>query len=130
LTILADHNVEGHARLLWEALGRMGWLELIPLRLTTFLELGLQPNACDRAVWRLCQECGMLLLTDNRNRKGEDSLGQTIREENTPTALPVLTIGSLWRMVERDYRDQCATRLCEIVLDLDNHRGVGRVFLP
>jgi hypothetical protein len=109
LTVLADHNVEGQARLLWEALGRNGWLELISLRLTTFVELGLLPNASDRTVWRLCQEHGMLLLTDNRNRRGADSLEQTIREENTLTALPVLTIGNAARMVERDYRDQCAT---------------------
>jgi hypothetical protein len=33
-------------------------------------------------------------------------------------------------MVEREYRDRCATRLCEIILELDNYRGTGRIFIP
>jgi hypothetical protein len=34
----------------------------------------------------------MILLTGNRNLKDPDSLEQTIREENTPFSLPVITI--------------------------------------
>ena len=62
--------------------------------------------------------------------RGEDSLTLTIREESTPSSLPVLTIGSLDRLVEREYRRRCATRLVEIVLDLDTYLGVGRIFIP
>ena len=62
--------------------------------------------------------------------KGADSLEQTIREENTESALPVLTIGSVGRLDEREYRERCARRLAEIVLDLEYYLGCGRVFIP
>ncbi len=39
------------------------------------------------SVWRFTQEKGMILLTDNRNMEGQNSLEQTIREENTLTSL-------------------------------------------
>jgi hypothetical protein len=55
--------------------------------------------------------------------QGEDSLEQTIREENTPVSLPVVTISDGRRMVEKTYRERCAVRLLEIVLDLDNYRA-------
>ena len=51
---------------------------------------------------------GMILLTSNRRRREEDSLEQTLREENTATSLPVLTIGNAERMIERRYRERCA----------------------
>jgi hypothetical protein len=72
----------------------------------------------------------MLLLTDNRNMVGVDSLEQTIRDENHVTALPVITISRADRVIERSYREQCAARLLDIVLSLDNHLGAGRVFIP
>jgi hypothetical protein len=37
----------------------------------------------------------MILLTANRNMEGDDSLEQTIRNENTLISLPVLTIANL-----------------------------------
>jgi hypothetical protein len=83
----------------------------------------------DREVWRFAQERSML-LTDNRNMDDADSLEQTIRDENTVTSLPVLTIGSLDRIGDREYRERCALRLFEIVLDLDQHLGRGRIYLP
>ena len=72
----------------------------------------------------------MILLTANRPMKGIDSLEQTIREENTSTSLPVLTIGTLDRFSDRKYREQCAVCLVDILLDLENYRGVGRIFIP
>ncbi len=72
----------------------------------------------------------MLLLTDNRNMKGDDSLEQTIREEVTADSLPVITIGSLDRIDESEYRQSCANRLVEIVIDLDCYLGYSRLFIP
>ena len=72
----------------------------------------------------------MILLTDNRNMKGEDSLEQTLREENNPMSLPVLTIGKVDRIGERKYREQCAARLAEIVSELENYLGASRLFIP
>lgn len=36
-----------------------------------------------------------------------------MREENTPTSFPVITIGNLDRIDEYDYREQCVERLPE-----------------
>jgi hypothetical protein len=130
ITILVDHNVEGQAMLLLGALGTAGWLQLHPLQFITFPQAELIYHSSDREVWRFAQNRGWLLLTANRRRQGEDSLEQIIREENTPVSLPVVTISDGRRMVEKTYRERCAVRLLEIVLDLDNYRGVGRVFLP
>jgi len=129
-TVLVDHNMEGQTVLLWGTLTAEGWLELVPLRLVTFAEVGLSLESSDRAVWRFAQTQRMLLLTDNRSMKGVDSLEQTIREENTLSALPLLTIGNVGRLDEREYRERCARRLVEIVLDLEYYLGAGRVFIP
>jgi hypothetical protein len=64
--------------------------------------------------------------------KDEDSLEETIREENIATSLPVLTIGSADRVMnERDYCEQCAIRIAEIIIDLvEKYLGTGRLFIP
>ena len=129
-TVLVDHNMEGQAVLLWGTLATEGWLELVPLQLVTFAEIGLSLESSDRAVWRLAQAQHMLLLTDNRSMKGADSLEQTIREESSSSALPVLTIGNVGRVDEHEYREHCARRLVEIVLGLEYYLGAGRVFIP
>jgi hypothetical protein len=128
--VLVDHNMEGQAVLLWGTLATEGWLELVPLQLVTFAEIGLSLESNDRAVWRLAQARRMLLLTDNRSMKGADSLEQTIREESSSSALPVLTIGNVSRLDEQEYRERCARRLVEIILDLEHYLGTGRVFIP
>jgi hypothetical protein len=130
ISVLVDHNMEGQAILLWGALAAEEWLDLVPLRLMTFGEVGLPFDSDDRTVWRFVQAQRMLLLTDNRSMKGPDSLEQTIREERTSTTLPVITIGSLDRLDEQVYRERCATRLVEIALDLDAYAGVTRLFIP
>jgi len=130
ITFLADHNIEGHAALLWSALVTEGWLELLPLHLITFTDANLPFTSTDRDVWRFAQASQFVLLTGNRNMQGDDSLEETIREENQPTSLPVVTISNVYRMMERTYREQCAARLVEICLYLDDYRGAGRLFIP
>jgi predicted nuclease of predicted toxin-antitoxin system len=130
LTVLADHNLEGQALLLWGTLASEGWLELIRLRLVTLAEVGLAADANDRDVWRYVQNNGLILLTGNRRMRGDDSLERTIRREVTPRSLPVLTVANVERLDERLYRERCASRFLEIVLDLDNYRGVGRIYIP
>lgn len=129
-TILVDHNMEGDAALLWGAIVKDGWPEIVPLQIVTFGDVNLPVDSDDRTVWRFAQAQRMPLLTDNRNMKGDDSLEQTIREEPTADSLPVVTIGSLDRMEESDYRQQCANRLIEIVVDLDHYLGYSRLFIP
>lgn len=72
----------------------------------------------------------MILLTANRSMKGNDSLEQVLREENNANSLPVLTIRSLARFDERDNRDRCVDRIVEIVLYIENYKGIGRLFIP
>ena len=71
----------------------------------------------------------MMILTANRNIKGDDSLEQVMGEENTADSFPVWTITDIDRLDEFDYRERCAERLVEIVLDLDNYMVVGRLFI-
>jgi hypothetical protein len=129
-TFLIDHNLKGQAVLLWGVLTARGWLELAPLRYATFEAVGLSVNSSDRMVWRFAQQHQLLLLTANRNMKGQDSLEQTIREENASKSLPVVTIASRDRLTERVYRERCAVRLVEIVLDLNQYLGAEHIFIP
>lgn len=63
--------------------------------------------------------------------KGKDALEKVLREENTFNSFPVITIGNAERVLdERDYRDQCVDRLLEIVINIENYMGVGRLFIP
>ena len=116
--------------LLWGTLTAEGWPALVALGMVTFPHVGLPYGSSDREVWHFAQAQHMLLLTANRRMQGEHTLEHTIREENTPTSLPVLTIGNADGMLEKDYRERCAIRLVEIGLDLENYLGTGRIFIP
>lgn len=67
----------------------------------------------------------MLLLTANRNAKGKDFLEQTIRDESTSISLPVITIGNLDRLIEREYWEQCSARLAKIIFFIENYLGLA-----
>jgi hypothetical protein len=93
--------------------------------------MNLSIDSNDRVVWRLAQANQMILLTANRSMKGEDSLEQVIREENTVDSLPVITIGDAdGFLADRVYRNCCVDRILEILLDLETWMGVGRLFVP
>ena len=129
-TMLVDQDIEGQVLILWGALAAEGWLELCPLELVTFAQAGLPVDSNDRTVWRFVQAHNMILLTHNRNMNDADSLEQTIREENTPTSLPVITLGRVDRLRERAYRERCVVRLIEIGLEIEQYLGTGRIFIP
>lgn len=130
MKVLLDHHMKRQGILLWSIMKNEGWLKLIDIPMLTFADAGLPMDASDRAVWRFAQERQLILLTENRNDEGNDSLEQTIREENISTSLPVLTIGAPDRVKESLYRKQCAERIVEIVLDIENYLGVGRIYIP
>jgi len=131
MIFLIDHNLEGHALILLGNIANQGWLELLAIRFVTFKEMEWSIDSNDRTVWRVAQANQMILMTANRSMKGEESLEQVLREENTFNSLPVITIGSLDRLLdERDYRNRCVDRLLEILLDVENYMGVGRLFIP
>jgi hypothetical protein len=94
-------------------------------------EVGLAVTSDDRVVWRYAQANQMILITANRSMKGKDSLEQVMREENTPTSLPVVTIANIERLLaEPDYRDRCVNRLVDIVVDIEDYQGARRIFIP
>jgi predicted nuclease of predicted toxin-antitoxin system len=130
MIVLVDYNLTGYVVLFQGTLAAEGWLALLLIRFVTLQEAGLAADTNDRIIWRFAQSNQMLLLTANRNAKGEDSLEQTIREEGTSTSLPVITIGNLDRLVEREYREQCSVRLADIVLSIENYLVVSRLFIP
>lgn len=130
IKILADHDIEGYAVTLLGTLAAEGWLELIPLEMVTFDDVGLPIDSTDREVWRFAQANEMILITNNRNMRGEDSLEQTLREENKITSLPILTISNVQRIAEKRYRERCAAQILEIVLDLDKNMGRSRIYIP
>lgn len=130
ITLLSDHDIEGQAFLLWGAITATGWLDTLPMRLVRFADVGLAYASTDREVWLFAQTYRMILLTNNRNMEGANSLEHTIREEGTSISLPVITIGRIDRITERAYREACAERLLEIIVYLDDYLGVGRLFIP
>jgi hypothetical protein len=131
MIFLVDHNLKGHALILFGTIASQGWLDLVPIRFATFEEMGLSIDSSDRVVWQIAQENQMILLTANRSMKGDDSLEKVMREENTPTSLPVVTIGNADRVLnEPEYRERCVERLAEIAIYINNYLGSRRVFIP
>ena len=130
MKVLLDHHMKKQGVLLWATMGSEGWLKLLEIPMLTFDDVGLAIDSSDRDVWHFVQKQKLVLLTGNRNKDGEDSLEQTIREENTPEALPVITIGIVDKLEERAYRELCAERLVEIILNIENYLGIGRIYIP
>jgi uncharacterized protein DUF5615 len=130
MKVLLDHHMKKQGILLWATMGSEGWLKLLDIPMLTFTDVGLAIDSSDRDVWRFAQEHQLILLTGNRNQTGEDSLEETIRDENTPISLPVVTVSVMNRLEERGYREQCAERLAEIILDIENNLGLGRIYVP
>ena len=108
MIVLADYNLNRQALLLSGSLAVGGWLDLVPIRLVTFEDLGLSADSNDRVIWRFAQANRMLLITANRNAKGENSLEQVMREENVLTSFPIITIGD----PDRGQRIQLSRALC------------------
>lgn len=130
ITVLIDHNIEGQAHMLWEMLDESGWTEIAEIEFVFFVDVGLRDSSTDREVWRFAQAGNMFLLTANRNNDGDDSLEQTLQDENTLDSLPVITIGKPGRLVERAYRESCIEGLLDIILYPERNLGGGRRYIP
>lgn len=130
IRILLDHNLEGHAKFLLAGLRETGWEQYLSIEFVRLRDLNLPDDASDTVIWHVAQKHRLLLLTDNRNREDEDSLEAVIERESTPGALPVLTVASVASLPIPAYRQQAAHKLAEIVIYLEHHLGVGRIYLP
>jgi hypothetical protein len=132
--ILADINIQGYVDYLVALLQaepwKMFWDDL-GIRYYRFSEIGLTPQAPDSLVWETCQQRGLVLLTDNRNQDSPQSLEATIHARNTPTCLPVMTIGNIQQLRQsRDYTDRVIEKLLDVLQRIEDLRGTGRLFLP
>jgi len=132
--ILADINAQGHVHDVVQLL-QTGWRAEIwaslNLPVRTFADLGLDRDVSDAILWHTCQRLQVILITRNRNAQAPDSLEPTIRSHNTPQCLPVFTLADADRIRKsKAYADLVADRLLEYLLEVDNVRGTGRLFLP
>lgn len=127
---MLDNDIGGYCDALNGALRSIGWEEYQLVCFVNLDEVGIESDAVDRQIWRECQAEGLLLLTGNRNQADPNSLEQTLREENTETSLPVLTISDPQRLSEPEYRERCVYRVIEVVMSLGNYLGSARQFIP
>lgn len=132
--ILADKNIEGQCSLLVHLLReepRCEFWESLEFSTPTFADLGLDRTSTDWVVWQTCQRERLVLITDNRNAKEEDSLEEAIRALNSPECLPVITISNVQRfMHDREYAERVADQVLDYLLDLENLQGTGRLYVP
>ncbi|MBC8873137.1 MAG: ACP S-malonyltransferase [Planctomycetes bacterium] len=132
--IMADHNAEGHLDALLNIWTSSAWNEVwrdASCDVESFQRLGIRHDTRDDELWRLCQQEGIILITGNRNAEGDDSLEVTIVNHRDEDSLPVLTIGDPTRLLkDRAYAARVAEQILEYVLDLENLRGVGRLYVP
>ena len=132
--LLGDNNIQGHLEILLIILEGPTWRglwTLLNLELRTFEDLELAPQTPDALLWQLCQEQEIILITANRNADGPDSLDTTIRTRNTTDSLPVFTIADAEQILHsRAYAERVVERLLEYLIDIDNYRGTGRLYLP
>ncbi len=72
-----------------------------------------------------------MLLTANRNHDGPTSLEATIHQRNNDQSYPVVTISDPQRFgLVRSYTEEAAIRLLEVLLDINNYRGCGTIYIP
>lgn len=134
IRLLADVNAVGHFEYLAALMQGAEWIDFwndLELKLLTFDDIDLPPDANDLEVWQRCQAEELVLLTDNRNHESPDSLQAAILTLNTPDSIPVFTISDLKQFrARREYADRVVERFYEYLMELDRYRGTGRLFLP
>ena len=132
--IMADHNVEGHLQVLITIWSSPDWDDLwtgLSCEIESFERLAIATDVADTELWEVCQQNEIVLVTGNRNADGEESLEVAITHFGTPASLPVLTIADPDRLMrDRDYAERVAAQLLEYLLDLENLRGTGRLYVP
>jgi hypothetical protein len=131
---MADNDVVGHVRTLIQICEAPPWDEFwreLECDVHALSDIGLAEDSNDSEVWHACQEYGIVLITGNRNAERPDSLELTIRQHNEEHCLPVITLADQSRILrDRPYAETIAERLLEILFDLDQLRGTGRLYVP
>lgn len=130
ITILADHDLEGFDVFIEAGLKETGWDQIFKAEFKRLRDYGLPDHYPDQEIWRFVQTQGLLLITNNRNNAGADSLEATIQRENTLASLPVITVSDKDALAQAAYRQRVAESLAAVILYLDDYRGAGRLFVP
>ena len=132
--IMADHDVEGHVHVLLRLLLSDEWHPMwtaLGYTVVSFESLDIPTTTPDVELWQLCQARQIVLITGNRNKDGPRSLEATIQQHNTACSLPVLTIGEPNRILtSHEYAHHVVERLLEYLVDVENLRDTGRLYLP
>jgi hypothetical protein len=135
--LLADVNVQGHLPYLGRLLDALGLSRIIMalnLRLVTFRDLQLAPDLDDRVLWEHCQHDGWVLLTENRNHDGPNSLQATLTDSWQRGCLPVLTLSDKRRFeYDRLYADRVATDVAELLFGIAQEKQYcdqPRIWVP
>ena len=132
--LLADNDAVGYVEALVHEMKSPKWVDfwtMLGLTLVYFRDVGLAPASSDRTIWLTCQAEQLLLITNNRNQDGPDSLETTIRELNGPDSLPVFTISHLDTFrTSRTYVERMVDSLYVYLMGIDELRGTGRLYLP
>ncbi len=129
-TLLLDVHLSDRTPYLQAGLRELGVDELFTLEIVRLRDLGLRDDCPDDQLWRFTQLHRIWLLTSNRNSDDETSLQATIKRENTPDCLPVLTLARPEELVSAVYRQRVVERLVEILIAPEMNYGAGRMFLP
>jgi hypothetical protein len=132
--ILADNDVLGQVEVLLHIWESDDWRDIwigTGLSLFSFAALGLPTDSADRLLWQTCQAHQVVLITGNRNDEGPDSLESTIRDLNSATTLPVITLANPKRIHrDRIYAHLVAEKTLEYLLDVNDFLGSGRLYVP
>jgi hypothetical protein len=134
--VVFDVNIQGSARhflRLVETLELTDVWRSLDVSIHTVAGLGYMEDVSDRVIWTRCQADGLVLVTENRNDDGPDSLQRTMDELRTADSLPVLTLASRERFQrDRRYALIVAEELLNALVDIEAglHRGAGRMYLP
>jgi hypothetical protein len=128
--ILLDHDIEGYVVFCKAGLQETGWHQHVTIEFLRLRDLGLSDKQSDQDIWRRVQKDRLLFITNNRNREGATSLQATIEKESQADSLPVLTIASVEKLVQADYRQQVIHRLAEVILYRERYLGVSRIYIP
>ncbi len=133
--ILADINIAGQFRDLVETFySSEDWADIwdeLGLAYFVFANIGLDQRSPDDLVWQTCQDNELILITGNRNKDGPTSLEATIRERLTPESLPVITVSNPKSLgLDAEYTARVGIKLLDYLLEIENYRGTGRLYVP
>jgi|GEM_PF-2180351 len=81
ISVLLDHNIRGYFDLLKGTLSNEESEARDVVQFILFSDVDLPDDSSDRMIWNFVQEKQILLLINNRNRKGVDSLQEAVETD-------------------------------------------------